>query len=150
MSKAATSILKYCVDQIHKQLIDWRRNHAGIIENLDDLHTVRHHQVVCLQLAHLVREFEGTDNSDEHVHHEQYPKLQSDYKSDVIALVGAFEYLGNPFWETSRKPLDLDQLIVTPPDVIDNVNVRKVKYIGFSYTQHFQQASQLSGRDVHC
>ena len=86
MSKAATSILKYCVDQIHKQLIDWRRNHAGIVENLNDLHTIRHHQVVCLELARLVRELEGTDNSDEQVHHEQYPKLQSDYKSEWVHL----------------------------------------------------------------
>ena len=33
------------------------------------------------------------------MHHEQYSKFQSDYKSDVIALVGAFEQVGNPLLE---------------------------------------------------
>ena len=61
------------------------------------------------------------------MHHEQYPKLQSDYKSDVIALVDAFEQLGNPFLEDSGELLDLDQSIFMPPDMVDNV--RKVKDI---------------------
>ena len=52
-------------DQMHKQLIDWLKNHAGVIENLDESSTVRLEQVVCLELARLVREFEGTDESDE-------------------------------------------------------------------------------------
>ena len=51
------------------------------------------------ETACLVKEFEGTDESDERMHHEQYPKFQSDYKSDIIALVDAFEQLGNPFLE---------------------------------------------------
>ena len=56
------------------------------------------------------------------------PKFQSDDKSDVIALVDAFEQLGNPFLEDSGELLDLDQSIFMPPDVVDNV--RKVKDIG--------------------
>ena len=48
------------------------------------------------------------------MHHEQYPKFQSNYKSDVIALVAAFEQLGNPFLEDSGKLLDLDQSIFMP------------------------------------
>ena len=63
------------------------------------------------------------------MHHEQYPKFQSDYKSDVIALVDAFEQLGNPFLEDSGELLNLDQSIFMPQDVVDNV--RKVKDIGF-------------------
>ena len=52
-------------DQMHEQLIDWLKNHASVIENLDDPSTVRPEQVVCPELAHLVREFEGTDKSDD-------------------------------------------------------------------------------------
>ena len=59
--------------------------------------------------------------------HEQYPKFQSDNKSDVIALVDAFELLGNPFLEDSGELLDLDQSIFMLPEVGDNV--RKVKDI---------------------
>lgn len=79
-------------------------------------------------MARLVREFEGTKESDERMHHEQYPKFQSDYKSDVIALVDAFEQLGNLFLEYSGELLDLDQPIFMPPDVVDNV--RNVKDFG--------------------
>ena len=67
-------------DQMHEQLIDWLKNHAGVIENLDDPSTVRGEQVVRPELARIVREFEGTDESDEWMHHEQYTKFQWDYK----------------------------------------------------------------------
>ena len=59
-------------DQMHEQLIDWLKNHAGVIENLDDPATVRREQVVRPEMAHLVREFEGVKDSDERRHHEQY------------------------------------------------------------------------------
>ena len=62
------------------------------------------------------------------MHHEHYPKFQSDYKSDVIALVDAFEQLGNSFFEDSDELLDLDQSIFMPPDVVGSV--RKMKDIG--------------------
>ena len=51
-------------DQMHEQLINWLKNHAGVLENLDDPSTVRREQVVRLELARLVIEFEGTDESD--------------------------------------------------------------------------------------
>ena len=51
-------------DQMHEQLIDCLKNQPGVIENLDDPSTVRHEQVVRPELASLVIEFEGTDESD--------------------------------------------------------------------------------------
>ena len=63
------------------------------------------------------------------MHPEQYPKFQSDYKSDVIALEDAFEQLGIPFLKDSGELLDLDQSVLMPTDVVDNV--RKLKDIGF-------------------
>ena len=51
-------------DQMHEQLIEWLKNHAGVLENLDDPSTVCHEQVVHPELARLVIEFEGTDESD--------------------------------------------------------------------------------------
>ena len=54
---------------MHEQLIDWLKNHAGVIENLDGRSTVRREQVVHPELARLVREFEGTDESDDRMHH---------------------------------------------------------------------------------
>ena len=113
-------------DQMHEQLISWLKNHAGVIQNLDDLRTVRCEQVVRPEMVRLVRDFEGTKESEERMHHEQYPKCQSDYKSDVHALVAAFEQLENPFLD-SGELLDLDQSIIMPPHVVDIV--RKVKDI---------------------
>ena len=49
-------------------------------------------------------------------------------QADILALVDAFEDLGNPFMEDSGDLLDLDESIVMPPDVVDNV--RKVKEVG--------------------
>ena len=46
----------------------------------------------------------------------------------MLALVDAFEQLGNPFLEDSGELLDLDQSVIMPPDVVDSV--RKVKDIG--------------------
>ena len=46
-------------DQMHEQLIDWLKNHAGVIENPDGHSTVGCEQVVCTELARLVIEFEG-------------------------------------------------------------------------------------------
>ena len=49
-------------------------------------------------------------------------------QADVLALVDAFDQLGNPFMEDSGDLIDLDQSIIMPPDVVENV--RKVKDIG--------------------
>ena len=89
---------------------------------LDDPRTVR------CEIDSLVRMFEKTNESDERMHHEQYSKFQSDFKSDVIALVDAFEQLGNPFLEDSGEMLDLHQSLVMPPDVVNDI--RTVKDIG--------------------
>ena len=65
---------------MHEQLIDWLKNHSGVIENLDNPQTVRREQVVRPEMARLLREIEGTNESEERMHHEQYPKFQTDYK----------------------------------------------------------------------
>ena len=40
-SKVTTAFSNIPRDQMHEQLIDWLKNHAGVIENLDDPITVR-------------------------------------------------------------------------------------------------------------
>ena len=59
-------------------------------------------------MARLVREFERTKESDDQIHHEEYPKFQS----DVNCLTDAFEQLDNPSLEEIGEPLDLDQSII--------------------------------------
>lgn len=78
--KTARAFSQIPLDQMHEQLIDWLKNLAGVIENLDDPRTVRREQVVRPEMARLVREFEGTKQSEEQRHHEQYPKFQADFK----------------------------------------------------------------------
>lgn len=61
-------------------------------KNLDDPSTVRRQHIVHPEMARLVRDFESIKEwSDERMHREQYPKFQSYYKSDVVALVDACE-----------------------------------------------------------
>ena len=66
--------------------------------------------------------------SKELVYHEQYPEIQSDYKSDVIALVDAFEQL--------QRATGLRSGPV-------NLQCEKKERIDFSYTQHFSAVSYL-------
>ena len=108
-------------DQMHEQLIDWLKNHAGVIENLDDPTTVRREQVVRPEMARLVREFEGSKEADDQMHHEQYQKFQLDFQSDVLSLVDAFEQLGSPFLEDSCDLIDLDQSIIMPLEVVNSM-----------------------------
>lgn len=84
--KSMRAFSKIPLDQIHEQLIDWLKNHGGVIESLDDPATVRREQVVRPEMARLVREFEGMKESDEQKHHEQYPKFQQDFKVSLYIL----------------------------------------------------------------
>ena len=136
LSSCAKSHGEHCqisrVTRCTSKLIDWLKNHVGIIENLEDPSTVRHKRVVRPEQVRLVRKIEGTDWSNEQMHHEQYPMFQNDYKFDFVALVDVFEELGNHFWKDIRELLCLNQLIFMPPDVVDNM--RKVKTrLDFSY-----------------
>ena len=56
-------------------------------------------------------------------------------QADVLALVDAFEDLGNLFMEDSGDLLDLDKSIVMPPYVVDNV--RRVMDIGMKRYKAF-------------
>ena len=52
----------------------------------------------------------------------------------MLALVDAFEQRRNPFLEDIGEMLDLDQSLVIPPHVVNNM--RKVKDIGLQlYTE---------------
>ena len=66
--------------------------------------------------------------------------------SDVLALIDAFEDLGNPFMEESDDLLDLDESIVMPPHVVENV--RKVKDIGFIRYKAFVEKRVMSQEEA--
>ena len=67
------------------------------------------------------------------MHHEQYPEFQSDYKSDVVALVGGLNSRETHFRKNSRKLLGFDRSIF---------NVKDMNDIGFQfYTVLLSRAS---------
>ena len=68
------------------------------------------------------------------------------FQSDVLALIDAFEDLGNPFMEESGDLLDLDESIVMPPHVVENV--RKVKDIGFIRYKAFVEKRVMSQEEA--
>ncbi|ELU13546.1 hypothetical protein CAPTEDRAFT_218243 [Capitella teleta] len=123
------------LDQIHEQLNSKMlkkaskklKNESGTIGNLDDPATVRREQVSRPEMARLIQEVEGSKDQSTR-HHEQYPQYQKKFKEDVLNLIQAFEDLGNPFLEESADLLDLDQSIMMPDDVINNV--RKISSFG--------------------
>ena len=106
---------------MHEQMIDWLKNLSGVIGNLDDPRTVRREQVARPEMARLVQELEGEQLSESLKHHEQFPQFQANFKSDVLAMIEAFEELGNPFLEDSGDLLDLDQSIIMPQEVVNNI-----------------------------
>lgn len=59
------------------------------------------------------------------------------FQADVLALIDAFEELGNPFMEDSGQLLDLDQSIVMPEEVVSNV--KNARIIGLQRYREFQQ-----------
>lgn len=67
-------------------------------------------------------------------------------QADVLALVDAFDQLGNPFMEDSGDLIDLDQSIIMPPDVVENV--RKVKNIGVQKYQEFLEKRITSQQEA--
>lgn len=67
-------------DQMHEQLIDWLKNEAGVIGNLDDPRTVRREQVARPEMARIISELEGHEVKDETRHHEQFRKFQENFQ----------------------------------------------------------------------
>ena len=88
---------------------------------MDDPTTILREQVVRPEMACLVREFEGSKEADDRMHHEQYQKFQLHFQSDVLSLVDAFEQLGSPFLEDSCDLIDLDQSIIMPLEVVNSM-----------------------------
>ena len=64
----------------------------------------------------------------------------------MLALVDAFEQLGNPFMEDSGELFDLEQSLIIPPDVVDNV--RKVKDIALQRYKAFVNKWIMSQEDA--
>ena len=54
-------------------------------------------------------------------HHEMYHKCQEDFRADILALVDAFEKLGNPWLETSGLLYELNESIVMPNEVVKSI-----------------------------
>ena len=109
------------IDQATEQAICWLKHSGGVIGNLDDPQTVRRHQVALPEMARICREFEGSDKDATDDHHEMFPKLQRDFKNNVNALVDAIEKLGNPWMEKSGLLYELNESIVMPDVVVQNI-----------------------------
>ena len=126
--KSKKRFSKIGFDHCHEQSIDWLKNLSGVIGNLDDPRTVRREQVARPEMARLIEELDGNEKLDTDKHHEQFPQFQIDYKSDVLEMAEAFEQLGNPYHQESCDLMDLDQSIVMPKEVVDNV--KNIKTLG--------------------
>ena len=128
------------IDQCTEHQVCWLKNEGGIIGNLDDEQTVRRHQASIPEMIRMVQEFEksngdGKVSGSDDRHHEMYPKFQEDFRRDVLALVDAFEKLGNPWKEQSGLLYELNESIVMPDAVVQNI--RLLKSIGEGKFENF-------------
>ena len=133
------------IDQATEHTVCWLKNESGVIGNLDDPQTVRRHQAAIPELARIVQEFESCGNDENDSHHEMYPKFQQTFRKDVLALVDSFEKLGNPWLETSGLLYELNESIVMPEEVVENV--RQFKSMGKEKFEEYLQSrinSQLN------
>ena len=126
------------IDQATEHTVCWLKNESGVIGNLDDPQTVRRHQAAIPELARIVQEFESGGNDENDSHHEMYPKFQQTFRKDVLALVDSFEKLGNPWLETSGLLYDLNESIVMPEEVVENV--RQFKSMGKGKFEEYLQS----------
>ena len=86
----------------------------------------------------MVKEFEKSPTAagdDDDWHHEMYPKFQNDFKRNVLALVDAFEKLGNHWKVKSGLLYELNELIVMPDEVVQSL--RQVRTIGENKFNNF-------------
>ena len=113
------------IDQSTEQAVWWLKNEGRVIGNLDNPQTVRRHQASIPEMARIIWEFEGDDDNDNDLHHEMFPKFQHDFKKNVLGLVDSFEKLGNPWSETSGLLYDLNESIVMPDEVVQNIRSLK-------------------------
>ena len=108
----------------------------------------RREQVVRPEMARLVRQFEGTKEPEEKMHHEQYSKFQMDFKADVSFLVDAFDQLDNPFLEESGDLIDLDQSLIMPLEVVKSM--RDIERTGTELFKSFmEKKDHVTGRGIH-
>ena len=84
----------------------------------------------------MIKQFEnGASTSNNDRHHEMYPKFQEDFRKDALALVDAFEKLGNPWIETSSLLYELNISIVMPDEVVQSIG--QIKTIGENKFKHY-------------
>ena len=81
----------------------------------------------------MVKEFEksrtgGQVGGSDNRHHEMYPKFLEDFRRDVLLLVDAFEKLGNPLQDKSGFLYELNESMVMPEEVVENI--QRLKLIG--------------------
>ena len=76
------------------------------------------------EIARVVHEFEGSvrDTSKSvNRHHEQNPASQKSFKTNILALVSAYEEFGNPFKEDSEYLIALDSREIMEEKVVESV-----------------------------
>ena len=87
------------VDQMHEWLIAVLKDDGGIIGLTHDMEKLQEFMVLAPEFARLIKEYEDGSPKISTKHHEQYPKFQSRFLSDVKALAVSFKDYGNMFLE---------------------------------------------------
>ena len=106
------------LDQMHKQLIHGLKgNSSGIIGFTENPSELRRHLIVGPELSCLAQKFEQLSLTTDGRRHEHYAKFQSTFKEDVLALVEAFNDLGNPLLEDSGQFIELGGSVIMPNEV---------------------------------
>ena len=126
--KSGRSFSSLALDQMHEQLICELKGNGGFIGLTENPAELRRHLIVGPELSRLIQEFERQNVPNETKHHEQYHSFQKRFADDVLALIEAFQALGNPFLEESGLLIELDGSIIMSEQVIIDSVISKLSY----------------------
>lgn len=119
--KTGNAYLALGIDQAHEQNNAVIKGNGGAVGLTENPSSLRRFTVGGPELARLLREFEGDDDSEGESHHEQTPFFQKRFIDTCAALKEVFLSYENPFTNTTDELITLDTREVASPEAVNNL-----------------------------
>lgn len=106
---------------------------GGLADMYDEADSIALYMLAAPDTARIVQEFEnvlGKNKTTNTSHHEEAPKLQKKFLTDVRNLLNVIKEKGNPFLDQGENLKRIDTRDVMEPEVI--LSLRKMKRLGNS------------------
>ena len=124
--KTPRLFLSIALDHCHEQVNAVVKGEGGAVGLTENPAALRRWMVASPELSRMVQEFEGSNSlTEENVHHEQKPGVQSAFFKDVLNTVSSFEELANPSLEEGEN-----LMAIHTKGIMDDTVVRAIRDAG--------------------